>query len=223
MNGSRRLLQRVVLALASCCVGALAPLVAHAADNITETLIFVRHGEKPAEGLGQLDCKGLNRSLALPAVIAAKFGKPDVIFAPDPGQQKNDGGHPYYYVRPLATIEPTAIQFQLPVQTPYGFAQIDQLGSALVDPAYHHKLVVIAWEHKEIEKLVRQMVAAHGGNAADVPKWHSDDFDSIYVVKLDWQGSSPRVTFVHDHEGLNDRSADCPCASLPDAAASAAH
>jgi hypothetical protein len=83
--------------------------------------------------------------------------------------------------------------------------------------------VVIAWEHKLIEKLVRQMVSAHGGNAADVPKWHSDDFDSIYVVKLDWQGDSPHVTFVHDSQGLNGRSADCPCAALPDAAASGAH
>jgi hypothetical protein len=223
MNPSRRFLRRVTLALAACCISALTPASAFAADNTIETLIFVRHGEKPAEGLGQLSCTGLNRSLALPAVIAAKFGKPDAIFAPDPGQQKNDGGHSYYYVRPLATIEPTAIQFQMPVQTPYGYAQIDQLSNTLEDSAYHHKLVVIAWEHKQIEKLVRQMMTAHGGSAADVPKWHSDDFDSIYIVKLAWQGGTAHATFVHDHEGLNGRSADCPCAALPDAAASAAH
>ncbi|HKN29694.1 MAG TPA: hypothetical protein VJY34_18125, partial [Roseiarcus sp.] len=41
-----------------------------------ETIVFVRHGEKPAAGLGQLDCRGLNRSLELPAVINAMFGKP---------------------------------------------------------------------------------------------------------------------------------------------------
>lgn len=80
----------------------------------------------PPRVTARLNCQGLNRALALPAVIAAKFGKPDAIYAPDPGQQKDDSGHPYYYVRPLATIEPTAIQFQMPVQTPYGFAQIDQ-------------------------------------------------------------------------------------------------
>ncbi len=33
-----------------------------------ETLVFVRHGEKPAQGYGQLNCQGLNRALALPAV-----------------------------------------------------------------------------------------------------------------------------------------------------------
>jgi hypothetical protein len=223
MNRSRGLRHGFVRWLAACCIGALAPTAAHAADKTIETLIFVRHGEKPAEGLGQLNCQGLNRSLALPAVIAAKFGKPDAIFAPDPRQQKNDGGHPYYYVRPLATIEPTAIQFQMPVQTPYGLTQIDQLSNALVAPAYRNKLVVIAWEHKLIEKLVRQMVSAHGGNASDVPKWHSDDFDSIYIVRLDWRGGSPHASFQHDQEGLNGRSADCPCAALPDAPASEAH
>ena len=31
-----------------------------------ETIVFMRHGEKPPEGLGQLDCQGLNRALALP-------------------------------------------------------------------------------------------------------------------------------------------------------------
>jgi hypothetical protein len=232
MNRSPRFLHGVALWLAASCGGALLPATVHAADNPgtgnpaaghpVETLVFVRHGEKPAQGFGQLSCQGLNRSLALPAVIAAKFGKPDAIFAPDPGQQKNDSGHPYYYIRPLATIEPTAIQFEMPVQTPYGFAQIDKLSTALVNPAYRNKLVVVAWEHKLIEKLVRQMVSAHGGNVADVPKWHSDDFDSIYIVKLDWQGDTPHATFQHSQEGLNGRSADCPCAALPPAAASGA-
>jgi len=235
MNRFRGFLHGAVLSIGGLCAGALALPVAHAAtatpatvatekaDGNIETLVFVRHGEKPAQGYGQLDCQGLNRALALPAVIAAKFGKPDAIYAPDPGQQKDDNGHPYYYVRPLATIEPTAVQFQMPVQTPYGFAQIDQLGNALVDPANHGKLIVIAWEHRLIEKLARQMMSAHGGNAADVPKWRSKDFDSIYIVRLDWQNGTPRASFKHDREGLDGRAADCPCAALPAASAATAN
>jgi hypothetical protein len=195
---------------------------ATAADNSIETLVFVRHGEKPPQGYGQLDCQGLNRALALPAVIAAKFGKPDAIYAPNPAEQKADSGRSYYYIRPLATIEPTAIQFQMPVQTPYGFAQIDKLGQTLVAPAYRGKLVVIAWEHKLIEKLVRQMMAAHGGEASAVPHWQSGDFDSIYIVKLDWRSGEPRATFKHDNQGLDGRATDCPCAALPDAASGVA-
>jgi hypothetical protein len=77
------------------------------ADDEVETIVLLRHGEKP-EG-------GLNRALALPQVIAKEFGKPDFIFAPDPSDRKKDSGEFYDYVRPLATIEPTAIKFGLPV------------------------------------------------------------------------------------------------------------
>src|SRR5277367_623741 len=92
-----------------------APYAAAAQAAVTETIVLVRHGEKPALGLGQLDCQGLNRALALPAVIGKELGEPTAIFAPDPAQSKEDHGQPYNYVRPLATIEPTAIAFGLPV------------------------------------------------------------------------------------------------------------
>jgi hypothetical protein len=216
--------RHVLAGIAICILGA-GLVAAHAADANVETLVFIRHGEKPAQGLGQLNCQGLNRALALPAVIAAKFGKPDAIFAPDPGQQKNDNGHPYYYVRPLATIEPTAIGFEMPVQTPFGVEQIDRLGASLVDPANRGKLVVVAWEHRLIVKLVRQMLSAHGGNAADVPKWQSADFDSIYIVRLSWRDGTAHASFQHDQQGLNGRATDCPCAGLagaPSATASGA-
>lgn len=222
MKRFSRFLHGIALSVSGLCACVTALPAAHAADAHTETLVFVRHGEKPAQGYGQLNCQGLNRALALPAVIAAKFGKPDAIYAPDPGQQKDDSGKPYYYIRPLATIEPTAIQFQMPVQTPYGFAQIDQLGKTLVDPANRNKLIVVAWEHKLIVKLVRQMLSAHNGNAADVPKWESDDFDSIYVVRLDWHNGAARASFKHDRQGLDGRATDCPCAALPGASAAAA-
>ena len=51
----------------------------------TTRILIVRHGEKPAAGLGQLDCKGLTRSLALADVILDRFGTPAAIFAPQPG------------------------------------------------------------------------------------------------------------------------------------------
>ncbi|WP_242538436.1 histidine phosphatase family protein [Trinickia acidisoli] len=204
-------------------VGLVGIGVARNASAETETLVFVRHGEKPAQGDGQLDCQGLNRALALPAVVAAKFGKPDAIYAPNPSVRKTDDGVSYDYVRPLATIEPTAIQFALPVDTTYGYAQIDALAHELVKPANAGKLIVTAWEHHEIEALVRSLMNGYGGAKQDVPHWRSRDFDSMYVVKLDWDahGQAPRATFVLDHEGLDGRSKDCPCAALPDAPAPA--
>ena len=69
-------------------------------DDTIETLVLVRHGEKPDTGLGQLDCQGLNRALALPHVIAKTFGRPSAVFAPDPSRQMQDHGVAYDYVRP---------------------------------------------------------------------------------------------------------------------------
>ena len=202
----------------SLCVAAAALLFAPpapaAADDV-ETLVFVRDGEKPAEGLGQLNCQGLNRALALPAVIAAKYGKPDAVYAPDPAEKKTGRGHAWYSMRPLATVEPTAIQFGLPVRTPYGHSRSAALMRALVAPEWRGRTALIAWEHPDIERLVRRIVAAHGGNPADVPAWPGGDFDSVYVVRIDWSADRPRATFSHDHEGLDGRSADCPCAKLP--------
>lgn len=218
---SRRLIGAIAIAFASdiAAVGA-----ACAASPSTETIVFVRHGEKPARGYGQLDCQGLNRALALPAVIAAKFGKPDAIYAPDPSMQKKDSGVLYDYVRPLATIEPTAIQFGMPVNTNYGFAQVNALQQALIAPAQRGKLIVVAWEHHEIETLVRTILQQYGGSPQDVPHWRSNDFDAVYVVRLDWAGAgpAPRASFALDREGLDGRAADCPCAALPDAPASSA-
>jgi hypothetical protein len=188
MTRFRGFLHGIALSIGGLCAGALALPNAHAADSDTETLVFVRHGEKPAVGYGQLNCQGLNRALALPAVIAAKFGKPDAIYAPDPGQQKDDSGHPYYYINP------------------------DNRG----------KLIVVAWEHKLIVKLLRQMLSAHGGNPADIPNWKSDDFDSIYTVRLNWQNGVAQASFKRGRQGLDGRSIDCPCAALPAAPSAAA-
>jgi hypothetical protein len=184
---------------------------ANAAERpVTETIVMVRHGEKPALGLGQLNCQGLNRALALPFVIGNKFGKPDVILAPDPAQVKEDLGHPYNYVRPLATIEPTAIAFGLPIDASIGVSNIDALRQKLESPEYESALVVVAWEHTDIAKLARLLIADHGGDPASVPDWQGGDFDSMYVVRFTQTSAGPAVAFDKGHEGLDGEPTVCP-------------
>jgi hypothetical protein len=175
-----------------------------------ETIVFVRHGEKPPQGLGQLDCRGLNRALALPTVIQKSFGKPDAIFAPNPSDQKNDEGEHYDYVRRLTTIEPTAIAFGMPVNAQIGYDDIKGLRKALENPAYRDALVLVGWEHKMIGAVARELLSAHGGNASDVPNWNRDDFDGVYVVTIDWSGPKPKATFAKTSEGLNEEPETCP-------------
>jgi hypothetical protein len=198
------------------CAGSLAASdEVAAAATVEETLVMIRHGEKPADGLGQLNCQGLNRSLALPKVLTAKFGKPDFLFAPNPRQQTDDKGHLYDYIRPLATIEPTAIQLGLPVNTQFGFRDIHQLRQEITQTKYQGSLVFVAWEHLLLVNLAKDLVAQGGGDPSQVPEWGHDDFDSIYVVKLTRVDGRLSVSFTRDKEGLDHQSPNCPQAILP--------
>jgi len=179
-------------------------------DDAVETIALVRHGEKPDKGLGQLNCQGLNRALALPQVIAKTFGKPSAVFAPDPSVQKDDDGVPYDYVRPLATVEPTAIFFGLPINASFGVADTEGLSAALVQPVYRNAFVLVGWEHYFIEAIARSLLAAHGGDASLVPKWQGDDFDSIYVVRISGAGATEKATFERKSEGLDGQAVTCP-------------
>jgi hypothetical protein len=181
-----------------------------AGSETTETIVLVRHAEKPPDGLGQLDCQGLNRALALPLVIKKAFGTPAAIFAPNPAEQKPDEGKLYDYVRPLATIEPAAIAFGLPVHAEIGQSRIDDLRAQLDLPVYRDAFVLVAWEHTRATLLARALMKEYGGNADAVPDWKSTDFDSIYVVKIRRSGSSATASFELHHEGLDGQPTTCP-------------
>jgi hypothetical protein len=194
------------LTLNLCCA------VHASASTTTETLVILRHGEKPPNGLGQLNCRGLNRALALPAVLAAKFGRPDYLFAPDPAEKVIDGlFSEYSYVRPLASIEPTAIQLGMEVNAQIGYSHIGQLQSELTSQKYANSLIYVAWEHYYEERFAKNVVKAFGGDPAQVPSWSHSEYDMIYVIRLTRSGGRNSVVFTVDHEGLNDKLSEaCP-------------
>ena len=188
-------------------LGVLAAPAGFAAQG-QETLVFVRHGEKPAQEIGQLDCQGLNRALALPDALA-RFGRPDAIFAPDPSVTIGDGDGPRYdYFRPLTTILPTAIRLGMPIDIRFGYADTASLQQALLDPKYQDATVFVAWEHKKLVDVVKAIVKARGGDPGLVPKWPGDDFDSIFVVTIGPDGTP--VGFRHEQEGITGLSDACP-------------
>jgi hypothetical protein len=190
--------------------GLKAELPAAKSANSTETIIFFRHAEKPEKEFGQLSCQGLNRALALPQVLISKFGNPDYLFAPAPSRRSTATGEEYNYVRPLATIEPTAIRLGLPVNTDYSFTDIDGLRFELTKDRYANARIFVAWEHNELERVVKQIVGQFNGDAASVPKWDGKDYDGIYVVQIATNGSAKSVAFSQDHEKLDNLSRDCP-------------
>jgi hypothetical protein len=185
--------------------------IASSGGSKIETIVFLRHGEKPPGGLGQLNCQGLNRALALPQVLLSKFGKPDYIFAPNPAQKANEGGFTEFnYVRPLTTIEPTAIRLSMPVNTDFGFKEIHALQVELTKDKYKKALIFVAWEHFELEKMLKNLVKEFAADPAQVPDWPETDYDSIYVVRISNDKTPRTATLTHDHEGLDNLSRDCP-------------
>lgn len=179
--------------------------------NADETIVFVRHAEKPDAGLGQLTCQGLNRAMKLPASLHSQFGKPAAVFAPNPGIRKDDKGVSYNYLRPLATIEPTAIEDGLPVNVDLGYKDSAGLQKALLSTQYANATVFVAWEHHLARATAKGLMAQLGGDPKVVPKWDDKDFDSIYVVHVSAQADGSRkATFELRHENLNGLPEQCP-------------
>ena len=174
-----------------------------------QTIVFMRHAEKPSGGLGQLTCQGLNRAMALPTVLHAKFGVPDFVYAPNPTVKISDPAGTFYYVRPLATIEPLAIKFGLSVNTNYGYTDAAGLQSILIKSSKANSTIFVAWEHSYLVKVVQNIMNAYGGHAA-VPAWVTGDYDTLYIVHVIYgSDGSIHAQFETDHQNLNNQPTAC--------------
>ena len=196
------------LTLKSWCV----PLLIAAASiplHAEETIVFFRHGEKPSGGLGQLTCQGLNRALELPAVLLGRFGTPDYLYASNPAVKMSDPAGSFFYVRPLATIEPTAIRAGRSVNTGYGYNDIAGLQKILVTSTKANATIFVSWEHAYLVKIVQSIMNAYGGGAT-VPAWTTGDYDSLYILRLTYSNGSIEAQFERDREGLNGLPVSCP-------------
>jgi len=187
----------------------LAALVLVAADaSAQQTIVLFRHGEKPAGGLGQLTCQGLNRALALPQVLGAKFDRPSYLYAPNPSEKITDPAGSFFYVRPLATIEPVAVKFGVSVNTNYGYTDIASLQQRLITSTKATTTIFVAWEHQQLVKLAQTIMNTYGGGI-HVPAWTSGDYDSLYIIHVSYAGGTIHATFERDSEGLNGLPTTC--------------
>lgn len=184
---------------------ALAGLIGAASADTT--VVIVRHGEKPPQGLGQLNCRGLNRALALAPILLSRYGTPAAIYAPNPAQTKTDHGVAYAYIRPLATVEPLAIRAGLPVNLQWGMTDVPDMAEQMLAAA--PGTYIVGWEHHWGENLARYLLSRLGGNPLEVPEWSDGDFDSIYVVRIADGNGSRHVSFSREREGLDGLPESC--------------
>jgi hypothetical protein len=198
----------IAMALTAAAAGYAGP--AFCTSNV-ETLVFVRHGEKPKPGLGLLTCKGLNRSLKLPQFFAANFPPPDYIFAPDPSVKVTEihgDGQRYDYVRPILTIGPTAVRMGVPINTQLPFNDPGLLADTLMEPRYHDATIYVAWEHLNIVTFAEILLNRFHDESA-VPDWPNSDYDKVFVFRIDWS-ATPALKFDVRSESLDGIGESCP-------------
>jgi hypothetical protein len=174
-----------------------------------ETIVFFRHAEKPAGGYGQLTCQGLNRSLALADVLINRFGRAKWGYAPNPAVKVSDPAGSFYYVRPLVTLAPAAIRSGISVNTNYGYTDVSGLRSILIRSSKANDTVYVAWEHTYLVKAVQSIMNAYGDGAV-VPAWTSGDYDTLYIVHVDYTSSGIHAWFERGREGLDGEPTACP-------------
>ncbi|RAS31752.1 MULTISPECIES: hypothetical protein [unclassified Pseudomonas] len=179
----------------------------------TQTLVFLRHAEKPGEGLGQLNCQGLNRALDLATLLPERFGKADYVFAANPSRHVEEGSQDqsYSYIRPLMTITPSAIRLGLPVNIEFAANDTDELADELVSEKYRNATVYTAWGHGYLPELINAVAGkALGDKRVITEDWNGDDFDSLYVLTLTWHDGKASLLSRNVRQGLNGGAHSCP-------------
>jgi len=187
-------------------------LQAQAADG-TQTLVFLRHAEKPSMGLGQLNCQGLNRAIDLSTVLPREFGNANFIFAANPSRhvEEGDNDQSYSYLRPLMTVGPSAIKLGLPININFAANDTSELADELLLDKYHDATIYTAWSHGYLPELINKVAGEASGQKQSITEdWGSSDFDSLYVLTLVWHNGKATLNYKNYKQGLDDGSSACP-------------
>jgi len=179
----------------------------------TQTLVFLRHAEKPEGGLGQLNCQGLNRAIDLSTLLPEKFGKADYVFAANPTRNVEEGelDNSYSYIRPLMTISPAAIKLGLPVNIEFSANDTSDLARELTDDKYHNSTIYTAWSHGYLPELINKVAGKALGEKQNITEdWAGNDFDSLYVLTLTWHNGKASLQSHSYKQGLDHGKETCP-------------
>ncbi len=147
------------------------------------TIIIIRHAEK-SDATNNLNCKGFNRSLQIPAVFYKKFWIPNKIYVPSMAAEARTK-----HLRMLQTATPLAVRFDIPINSQYEENDYDHLTDALL----HEKgLIILVWEHSAIPPIIHRLVPL-----ANRLHWRGDDYDSI--CKVTFKRGKPTLSFDAEH------------------------
>jgi hypothetical protein len=152
--------------------------------DIKLKVVIIRHGEKPSVG-DNLCPKGLNRALALPAVLDTLTGVPDFTYIP-----KVNNGTETRAVRMLQTITPFAVAHNLTLNSSY---KNDEIKEVAVDILKRSGVVLLVWEHSNIPELAKAL------GVKGKLKWKDEDFDSIWIIEFNKKTLLPTLRIEQEN------------------------
>jgi hypothetical protein len=168
--------------------------------NTNETVYMIRHAEAHPTGFwedGNYVAAGQWRALGLPNALQGKIS-PTQVYSIDPAQVIPDpdpASHAYWsYVRPSLTVEPYAIANNLPYHLVANIALFNPNAAQLTSNyfftqgTFSGQTVLVGWEHDHIPATVDALLASYGSSKT-APPWPSDDYDTIWTVKIDVTGN----------------------------------
>lgn len=162
-------------------------------------VVIIRHGEKPADG-ANLSCAGLNRALALPAVLDQLLpAPPSATYVPIIGTNDDSTSQ----ARMFQTITPYAVRHNLCINSDYAVGNAAGLAQEL---RRQRGTALVVWEHNAIPEIARQL------GLAEELEWPDEDFDSLWVIDFSGggaKGKAKRPVLVRHQQGIRP-AATCP-------------
>jgi len=162
-------------------------------------VVIIRHGEKPAEG-DNLSCAGLNRALALPAVLDQLLPTPPAYtYVPIIGTNDDSTSQ----ARMFQTVTPYAVRHNLCVNSDYA---VDNAAGLAHELRRQRGTVLVVWEHKAISKITQEL------GLEEELEWPDEDFDSIWVIEFSGggaRGKAKRPTLTRHRQHI-EPAATCP-------------
>jgi hypothetical protein len=151
-------------------------------------IVIIRHGEKPADG-DNLNCRGLNRALALPRVLYGKFGVVSAIYVPS-----INGGNSTKSGRMFQTATPYAVKYNLQINSSFDENDYKKIAKEVYNRS---GTVLMVWEHSSIAHLAKAL-----GVKGNIKDWPDGDFDSIWIITY----KDGKAVISSDKEGLSPSS-----------------
>jgi len=162
-------------------------------------VVIIRHGEKPEEG-DNLSCTGLNRALALPAVLDRLLPTPPTCtYVPIIGTNDDSTSQ----ARMFQTVTPYAVRHNLCVNSDYA---VDNAAGLAQELRQQRGTALVVWEHKAISEIIKEL------GIKEELEWPDEDFDSIWLIEFSGggaKGKAKRPTLTRNRQGIQP-AATCP-------------